>query len=299
MTDVAWYEPTQLWVAVGHQVSSGAIWVSPDGARWRQVATLDPHPAGGIEIQAVVSTDSGLVAVGRDWLDEGHSVPASWTSPDGETWSRSEVQQTAEAGEAAMVDVARTGSGLVAVGFDHRAPAVWSSPHGRTWTPIGTGDTFGPDVSLTAVASDTDRLVAVGHADAEDVDARAWTSTDGGRSWRGIEVETGPVGLPSLYDVAVTPHGWIAVGADGSTLRPDTIAAVWSSNDGVEWHRHEPRGPQLRPQDRAVGVVMRAVAFRDGTFAAVGYQGQQCASRHSRCELDTAAWVSNRLTPSR
>lgn len=91
MSDVAWFDPQEIYVAVGTHVSEGAIWVSEDGRSWSRVALLPftSPPGGGIEVDAVVVTaEPALRALGREWLSEGESVSAEWSSQDGVIWNR-------------------------------------------------------------------------------------------------------------------------------------------------------------------------------------------------------------------
>jgi hypothetical protein len=132
------------------------------------------------------------------------------------------------------------------------------------------------------------------------VDARAWTSEDAGDTLTRIEVETGLVGIPALMDVTPIPNGYIAVGFDGTTFRPKTVAAVWLFQEDGEsgWMRYEARHDALHPEDSvvgvaktSVGVVMTAVVSREGVVVAGGYEGRDCVERYSACDLDAAFWV--------
>ena len=92
MTDVAWYQPEDLFVAVGTHISEGAIWTSTDGTTWERVALLKfSNPAGGTEIDAVIASETGLLVIGREWLGEGTAIRAEWTSTDALSWERVEV----------------------------------------------------------------------------------------------------------------------------------------------------------------------------------------------------------------
>ena len=90
MSDVAWFDSKKIYVAVGTHVSEGAVWVSEDGRSWSRVALLPfTSPPGGIEVDAVaVTAEPALRAVGREWLSEGESVSAEWSSRDGVNWNR-------------------------------------------------------------------------------------------------------------------------------------------------------------------------------------------------------------------
>lgn len=93
MSDVVWFAKNEVFVAVGRSVSQGAVWSSDDGVTWKQGAKLESSElSGGIEIQSVVAGGPGLVAVGQEWLGEGSSIPAMWTSDDGDVWDRVDLE---------------------------------------------------------------------------------------------------------------------------------------------------------------------------------------------------------------
>ena len=80
-------------VTTSSKDSGGAIWWSPDGGTWTQVATaLSPENPKYIqaEFTGVAHTDAGWIAVG--WQLHPGGDPAStdaivWTSPDGRHWT--------------------------------------------------------------------------------------------------------------------------------------------------------------------------------------------------------------------
>ena len=87
MTDVVWYQAESVYVAVGTHVSHGAVWQSADGYLWTRVALFAfSNPPGAIEVDSVVASSSGLLAIGREWLAEGTAIPAEWTSQDAVSW---------------------------------------------------------------------------------------------------------------------------------------------------------------------------------------------------------------------
>ncbi|MCJ7781500.1 MAG: hypothetical protein MUQ27_11815, partial [Acidimicrobiia bacterium] len=122
-------------------------------------------------------------------------------------------------------------------------PAVWISDDGSTWERAweGTGSAVDPNdyydvnVSIDSVVEGPDGLlVAVGATLDENGEstATAWTSVDG-RQWERIEPEN-TVFTPGtvMLDVALSEHGYVAVGTDGGT-----DAAIWQSPDGATWTR--------------------------------------------------------------
>jgi hypothetical protein len=288
MTDVVWFPEGQLFVAVGHHVSEGALWVSPDGDAWERVALLEfEGPGGGIEVDAVSVIDSGLVAVGLEWLSEGASIPAVWFSSDGRQWHRSgDLREFGE--RAGMVDVVQHAGRFFAVGFvDQTRPAIWMSANLTDWQLVPHEAQISVESILRSSASDQTQLAVAGTSNAEDIDARVWTSTDG-QTCRARQQRARTVGIPSLEDVAITPHGWLAVGGDGTTYRPSG-AAVWFSSDGLVWHRYPVAALALSPDPAA--LAMTSTAFGNGVGVAGGVTGKECVERFARCDLDPAFWV--------
>jgi hypothetical protein len=208
----------------------GAIWVSVDGLVWERV----PDPTGAFSgdadqiLHAVISTDSGLVAVGASGGDA-----AVWVSQDGLAWSLLPQDAAVFGGRSNqwIHDVVAGGVGLVAVGVDWDDPesggiprgAVWTSPDGVTWARVAHDKTAeagddGAEVDgmdlLWAVASTGDGLVASGWT--FDFGERAvWASPDG-HTWQqaqdGFELIQGTRGGPTkalvFHDDSVIGVGW-------------------------------------------------------------------------------------------
>lgn len=310
MEDVAWFDAGDLFVAVGHQVSDGAIWTSPDGSSWTRAALIPfSNPAGGIEIESVTDTGLGLVAAGMEWYGEGASIPAVWTSTDGHTWSRAELDLSGinEATENGLVDVVGHEDDLFAAGFSWsgnvtKEPKLWASIDGATWRPIDLDEEDVIESTLNAIAvGDDGTLVMVGESKAEHVDSRAWLSEDLGQTWSRVEVESGNVGIADLKDVIHNNSGWVAVGSDGTTRheRGELIAAVWHKEDTRGWTRISPRDQQFRPQESAGIARMTAVTSIGGVIVAGGFDGTDCSTtvvapmEFMRCDLDAALWIWN------
>ena len=306
MRDVVWFASPNIYVAVGHQVSDGAVWTSQDGMSWTRAALLTfPNPGGGIEIESITTHEQGLIAVGQEWYGEGAAIPAIWTSDDARTWMRTEIDMSGvdSTSENGLVDVASSEDDLFAVGYSWRAnathePNLWASLEGGEWRQLDLVEPDAIDSVLNSIAAGGDgTLVMVGESDAEHVDARAWVSL-GGENWTGIEVESGPLGVPDLRAVTRTESGWVAVGSDGTTRHElsETIAAVWEKGDAGGWTRYSPRNTQLLPYELAGFAGMTSVAAHDNVIVAGGVDGSDCeASLQSLglpdCDLDAAFWI--------
>ncbi len=289
MTDVVWFPDGELFVAVGHHVSEGAVWLSGDGEVWERVTLLGfENAGGGIEVDAVTVGGQGLMAVGREWLSEGASVPAVWLSSNGRQWDRAgDLGQFGD--RAAMIDVVQHGDSIYTIGYvDETEPAIWVSTDAINWQLVALDLQISGVVVLTSIASDQTMLAVTGSSDAENVDARVWTSTDG-QTWRGRQQDLLRVGIPFLDDVLITSHGWIAVGRDSTTYRPSVGAAVWSSVGGRVWRRYPPETTALSPDP--AGVAMTAAVFGNGVVVAGGITGDACVEWFAQCDLDVTFWV--------
>jgi hypothetical protein len=159
-----------------------AVWTSIDGVIWSRVAD-GPQFANGA-IAAIVNGPKGLLAVGQT-LDPrtGALHPATWTSPDGVTWSTdlagTEPPQTGppQAFEgSAIADVTRVSDGWLAVGVDvhmrsdgaSQSIAIWYSSDGGSWTRIPDQPAFLGGLSSSLefgagfVAERNDEVIVIG-----------------------------------------------------------------------------------------------------------------------------------------
>jgi Tol biopolymer transport system component len=130
------------FVAVGQitvgQVSTAALWFSPDGRDWR----LHRPGPDGVELYSVAAGDGGYVAVGANMscdTDCASREAVVMTSVDGETWARApsgpefRVDRPGDpenARGAAMFNVVAWGSRFAAVGEYDGEPTVWVTTAG-------------------------------------------------------------------------------------------------------------------------------------------------------------------------
>lgn len=238
-------------LAIGLIDEVPAAWVSPGGLTWTarpqafDVASAADHE---VTVSDVVATDSGWLAVGREdpacqvdcGLDPIRAVV--WRSTDGLHWTRGHDQPSLSGG--AMISVARSGSGFVAVGLAARHAAAWTSADGRTWTRVADGPVFdrhpSADPSLwttmSSVASGPGVIVAVGWegpGGAHGPAARAWWSVDG-RMWTdapGEGFEAHGETSTRLAAVTATRAGFVAAGPSDGACR----GGIWGSSDGRAW----------------------------------------------------------------
>ena len=228
-----------------------AVWTSADGTVWTKVA-FDDQILGGASSAImfdVVSTDSGLVAVGG--ADAGADrVAAVWTSADGATWTRSAhvPEVFGSTGFTSMSSVTAGGPGLVAVGAqqtsgDLRAGAIWTSADAVTWTRAAADPTVvggeTTSVLLDAVTAAGPLLVAGGiERTGDDADITILTSPDG-VTWTRVPPMpdfSGPGGQ-FLRDLTAGGPGIVGVGTVDTGDPSTAAAAVWVSPDGLSWSR--------------------------------------------------------------
>ncbi len=198
---------------------------------------------GDQQMLAVVSTDTGLVAVGVDGSG-GDRNAAVWTSNDGMAWGQVPHDEAIFGGPESgwMWDVATGPGGLVAVGFggpnEAQYAAVWTSADGATWSRVPHDQSvFAADrgAAMLAVDSSLHGVVAVGVTGDPGgaMDAAVWTSPDGTTWSRVADADTlfGGSGHQSMSGVVGGPDRFVAVGQDNGA------PAVWTSPDGTEWER--------------------------------------------------------------
>ena len=251
-------------VAFGQLDDRAATWYSSDGLMWalgpdeaslRPASPVVPSPTGAfvarMRMNDVTETDDGWLAVGEEYqqcqIDCATSgvttAPRTvlWTSADGIHWMPE--PDSPSFANARVTGVTRGGPGFVAVGGSFLMPSaavVWTSVDGRSWSrvedapvfhaPPGTDQTFGAGMSAVTTGRDG-TLVAVGTVgtQGEIGSALAWWSSDG-QTW------TAGIGdrflYGQLFNVAVTPTGFLATGPSGGD---SCLGGIWSSTDGRSW----------------------------------------------------------------
>jgi len=242
--------PDGTFVAVGRAGREATAWRSTDGTAWTQ-ATVDSLVSTGTGTAArparppelaermtvVVATSHGLVAGGSVGAElQGDRRARFWRSTDGSVWSPVADQFAAFDGSE-VIDIARAGDGLVAIGRvgggPHSAASLaWTSSDGSSWTRVDDEALAG---GLTnAVVASSSGLLAVG-SDANELAAVAWSSPDG-RTWRQAPNEPSRLFNEEkirMTDVVTTPAGFVGVG-NYVSLQYGT-GTSWLSRDGLAW----------------------------------------------------------------
>jgi hypothetical protein len=214
------------WVVVGNAEGSARAWVSADGESWTDAGLDDPSA----EVQAMVATDAGFVAVGADDLNDP-TCGAIWFSASGMGWERADCINGEGFWNASVLAdgrVAAYGEVGVLASDDPGDPGSWE-PAGiepvseDCWAQYSWGPWAVP------LAWDGDVGVARSYRRA------MCTSDDAGETWLPVDSANGPFseGFPAVNTVIPFDGGILAAGTDGY-LFPGTdaitgggVGAVW------------------------------------------------------------------------
>lgn len=269
-------------VAIGTIDDRPASWFSTDGLTWTARADAFPVPTTGTDtfgITAVVATDGGWLAVGREDpycnMNCGLAPVRAmvWTSRDGLHWARAHDQGSL--GKAAMTGVARGGPGFVAVGLAGVDAAAWTSTDGSTWARVPDSPLFhelpsaDPSMwtTMIGIAAGHGVVVAIGNegpGGGHGPAARAWWSADG-RTWARADGDYFASGgeisvMPT--SVTATPEGFLAT----ATTNGGCTGGIWASADGHAW--------RCVALDAAfAGFKAGAAAASSSVEVAVGFNG--------------------------
>ncbi len=264
-------------------------WTSSDGKRWSRVpvdgTVLGPagplgpgdEPFSSRHVLAdVTAGEDGFVAVGFEHLNfgvvpdsvrRGDEISAAvWTSADGTSWSRLLEHRTIFAGAGAdreMTGVTQSRGRFVAVGYESDSDralsaAVWTSEDGEQWSRVPHVDEFGDDASFFQM---------------NDV-------TAGGPGFVAVGIEVPEDAAREINQVQpVTPEGVLSV---GTGPKGGPTAAIWVSDDGIQWQR--------LPQERMLGAGVEERALVSVTAGGPGLiaVGWRLVDR----ELDPEVWIS-------
>ena len=208
----------------------GRVWASPDGGTW---ARITPNlPEGLVSLRSVAPADDRLWGVGvsdpsGDMFSD-YPRPPRVTSLDGRTWTTAPlpvlgIERLHPLPGGLYLTVEPSGDQPPA--WVSRTPGVYRSTDLATWEPLAVGHQLG--LEIIAVGG---TLIMAGASDASD--ARAWRSTDGGRTWVAVQAAGTPpakVTSASMSSVAALPNGTlVAVGAEQAGTQKSSTAA-WVS----------------------------------------------------------------------
>jgi hypothetical protein len=256
-TDAVWTGTRFVAIGNGFDYSRLTVAVSRDGHRWHIEKTLAPYA-----LLPAIAVGGGTIVVTGTVMHDG---PASWTSPDGLTWTMHgdgfELPQ-APRFESQVRDVVHGPDGWVAVGertVSTQARTVtsmvWTSTDGVRWR-WQAGGTLEQSGMQAAAAWDRG-YVAVGQSGDH---AGIWTSPDA-RTW--TQVEDDPMFHDSdrtMVGQGIAASGDVAV-AFGERCGPSEDCQgirVWTSSAGDPWSQSY--------RDEAAVPASDVVATRDGFY---------------------------------
>ncbi len=234
----------------------------PVTAGWVDAGT-DPTVFGPVTVTDAITVDQRLVAVGCKQTAAGSDLPI-WTSTDGVSWQRATAPDGL-GGDGALeclTDVVATPVGIFAHG-----QALLRSVDGTAWEEIPI---LGPPDQragwVGAVFPRVDGLAVLTHSASlnESTEAHVWTSTDG------LTFTELPAGPADVFDNAAVSQvlevggGLVAMGASPWGEFVPT-AAVWASDDGLQWERVTPNGAGF-----ADAYIQAVTATGDGYLAVGG-----------------------------
>ena len=280
------------FVATGVALGAEGVFLdSPDGKAWhRQEGTAKAaYPI------AIAAGPAGVVAVGT--IGDRR---ASWSSPDGLSWTaRPDAFPASVTGSdtVQITGVVSTGDGWIAVGREDPAcnfncgvapvrSLVWTSRDGLHWTSLGRQPSL-VGAGMNGVAAGGPGYVAAGMGPGR---AAIWTSADGS-AWSQVpddamfhpEAGSDPgawvsgVGVASGHGVSVVVGWAYGVGPGGE---PAVVA--WWSPDGRTW--------MPAPVDQGPGGQVFSVATTPAGFLATGPSGEPSCLGGIWASTDGRAW---------
>lgn len=235
------------YVGVGTEDNfNGAVYSSTDGLTWQH--EVNPQVPRSNENYEQWQDDLYGAAYGNGTFVAVGSYGVILRSNDGHTWT---VEQSGT--QESLLAVMWIGDLFAAVGNNG---ILLTSPDGHVWTSRLPTQT---DLWFWSMAVGRDTLVVMG-ADIGKKDSRTVVTSLPVSDLRGTAMITAgllvPIGgsgkTPWLAQVAYGNNRFVAVA--------DVSGASWYSDDGVKWQAAAP----------AFVSIMRAVAFAQGVFVAVG-----------------------------
>jgi len=230
-----------LWVAVGSEGNSGAVWTSEDGIDWRRHMPTD----GSFSVEKiptrmydVVITDRGVVVAGAEFLGPDFRR-ITWVSADGLDWTRLDFGDTTTIEGASVVaySVAADESTVVAVGAELKVEgaslgAAFISPPGAGMEPLvamtGEGGSDPDELEDSSVAEGEDGWLKLGISSSVAV---GYETFDGAL----VEATVNPLLIGDAADIArfVVP-GAFRLDATTGELTPWLVERIPRLGDGLE-----------------------------------------------------------------
>lgn len=219
----------------GHYGGSGGavVWTSVDGRDWSRVKS---GSFVGRAVGDVIGTPHGTFAVGYNAPVDSDNTTGFVTWPVNGDGSFGTMRAHDTGSSFRLVTgVVWTGTEFLAWGgrdgaWPSRITTVLSSRDAKTWSP--RGEILAVKRGYVAqIISVGDRLVAVGYEGRRfPLAPQAWTSIDGGRTWKPADVDSVDARMSS-----VTLEGSQLVARGLQSWGPDELAVSWTSRNGKSW----------------------------------------------------------------
>lgn len=245
------------------EARDGLVLASDDGLAWTRVdddASLD-----GLNLTAIADAGESLAVAAFD------TEVAFLTSTDGATWNRATVEASDGLAGRIATAVAPLGVGYVAVGNGlaeggSETGLLWFTEDGRTWREVSDPAFAAASLSDVVVAEEAIHIAGMSAIAEGTSEPAIWTSQDSGSTWATVllpRIEDS--GFAGVTGIAARDGRWVAVGFESNS------GAVWTSDDGLDWHRVTPSGDQFsreRIPTRMYDVVMapQGIVVAGGEF---------------------------------
>lgn len=208
---------------------SERVRTDPDAPSSVQVTTGELTGVDGLS--QVVAVDHQIVGFSFPWGEHA----AWWSSDRGQTWDPS----TGLAGSVDGYRLIAAGSQLFAADdrfSTNESPALWlSGDGGRSFAPAVGLVAQGTATQVMTVIGAEDDLVAFGYRTRPSHRSWRWTSSDGGRTWTGAELDaTAPKYIDSIVAVGGTMVAVVRPNSDTGRI-PTGPGLVWSGDAGITW----------------------------------------------------------------
>jgi hypothetical protein len=221
----------------GHYGPDGGavVWTSEDGRAWSRVESSSFR---GRAVEDIIDSPFGTFAVGHEAPIDSDATSGFLFWPvrgDGSFGTVRVVDNTD--GPRLVTGALWAGGEFLAWGYRDGPwrdgpTTLLASQNGKTWTVRAEISAVKRGAVMQIVEAG-DRLVAVGYEGRRfPLSPRAWTSKDGGRSWRLSDV---PSADAAMYSVSVEGSLLIARGREFSGPKQRVVS--WSSTDGRAWTR--------------------------------------------------------------
>lgn len=270
------------WTIVGSifdpdaRATQAAVWTSTDSREWERTTV---RPSAGITnetMEAVASTDAGLVAVGQ--VGHGPEGDAGlWRLVDGE-WQASRPPEMGGTHEQWASEIAVGEGGILVAGGENAwgevRPRLWFSADGDEWSSVdgGPGGPFDApgEEAVRAVTAVGAGFVAVGWRSVDnEQDGVAWFSPDG-ESWEEVDdPELAQEGRQALLTVAVV-DGVVVAGGYVDDVAGQGKPAVWRSADGRGWNPPVTKLPMSLNRIGVRDLAVRSLSVSGERMVAAG-----------------------------